>query len=319
MSSVVYIPMEGERILSRGSEYIITNYRLIQMDQGSHSTVNLPWHIVKQYKLLSNTAMFKVINGIVNILGRMPRREEVRAAIGLEEFNSLTVGDQKKLCKMCGVPFVHPDYPYAQWVTIGYHQPLQYQIYSRFAWIKGEEVFTYYPNAFILTNYRLFQYDSKRRKMFLFPMHMIHTFEARKGRLRIQATTGEFDIRGIVPRQDFLLRMWQQRAWDNIPQEHLEWLIQDYQTIARVHPLSQYSVSDASLVTPTHQAVEQSDMPGEASAGTSGGTVMVKPQIKTKCENCGAPLSWETIDWVGPDQYACPSCGHTHNVDYVRI
>lgn len=320
MSSVSYIPLEGERVLARGREYYVTNYRLIQYDNGSRTTVSLPWYLVKEYKLLPRTAMFKVVNGIVNIIGAMPKREEVRAAVAFREFENLTVGEQRKLCEISGAPFVHPDHPYNRWITVGYHQRLQYEFYRRFAWIKGEEVFTYYPDAFILTNYRLYQYDAGKRKLYLFPLHMIHTFEARRNRLRIQATTGTFDIRGTVVRQDHLLRMWQQRAWDALPSEHLEWLLLEYSTLATRHPLSQYAVSDTSHVKPTHQVVEQDQMQMEASSSTpSGGTVLVKPQIKSKCENCGAPMSWETIDWVGPDQYACPSCGHSHNVDYVRI
>ncbi len=36
----------------------------------------------------------------------------------------------------------------------------------------------------------------------------------------------------------------------------------------------------------------------------------------TTCPNCGAPLSVEQVEWVGPLQIMCPSCGHT--VDAVK-
>ncbi len=79
--------------------------------------------------------------------------------------------------------------------------------------LKGEEVFTYYPDSFILTNYRLYQFDTKTRKLFIFPLYMIETFEAKSNRLKVKATSGKFDIRGKVPRQDHLVTVWQQRAW----------------------------------------------------------------------------------------------------------
>ncbi len=31
----------------------------------------------------------------------------------------------------------------------------------------------------------------------------------------------------------------------------------------------------------------------------------------SNCPNCGAPLSDETVEWVGPLQLKCASCGHT--------
>jgi hypothetical protein len=319
VSSLVYIPIENERVLSQHSEYIVTNYRWIQFDRGSRTSASLPLHMIKEYKLTTNSAMCKVVNGIVNLMGAMPRKEELRAALGLREYDELRAGQQRKICEVSGVPFVHPDHPYNRWISIGFHRPFSRHFYQTFAWLKGEEVFTYHPNCFILTNYRLYQYDTRAKKMFIFPLHMVETFEARRNELKLKATSGKFKIRGGVPRQDHLLSVWQTRAWSSISKEHLDWLVRPFSYITPHHPLSQYSISDSATVTPTPMAQETTqDM--QVAAGSGGaGTVFVKPVIKDKCMNCSAPMSWEQIDWVGPDQYACPACGHPHRVDYIRM
>ncbi|MHA1960814.1 MAG: hypothetical protein ACW99U_11310 [Candidatus Thorarchaeota archaeon] len=318
MSSVVYIPIEGERILAQGAEYSVTNYRLLQYDHGSRQSVSIPWHTVKEYKLLQRSGMFKVINGIVNVVGTTPRREEVRAAIGLREYDELTVGGQRKICEVAGIPYIHPEDPYNRWSTLGYHRKLSRDFFLRFAWIKGEEVFTYYPDNFILTDYRLYQYDQKQKKLYMFPLHMVHTFESKKNKLKIEASTGKFEIKGVVPRQDQLLRVWKNREWDTIPKEHIDWLAMEYSGIAAHNPLQRHV--DTQRVAPMAKAQEQVETVMDASAApSSSGTVFVKPQIKSACTRCGASLSYEVIDWVGPDQYSCPNCGQTHNVDYVRM
>ncbi len=263
--------------------------------------------------------MFKVANGIVNVVGSMPKKEEMRAALGLREFESLRVGGQRKLCEVSGIPFVHPDHPYNRWISVGYHRPFSRHFYQTFAWLKGEEIFTYFPESFILTNYRLYQFDAKSRKLFIFPLYMVETFEAKGNKLKIKATSGKFEIRGKIPRQDHLVRVWQTRAWDNLPKEHIDWLVRPFSYITPHHPLSQYIVSETASITPSPVATETTqEMETSASSG-SAGTVFVKPVIKNKCANCGAPMSWEQIDWTGPDQYACPSCGNPHRVDYIRM
>jgi len=319
VSSLVYIPIENERVLSQHSEYIMTNYRWIQFDRGSRTSASIPLHIMKEYKLTTNSAMCKVVNGIVNLVGAMPRREEVRAALGLREFDNLRVGDQRKICEVSGVPFVHPDHPYNRWISIGFHRPFSRHFYQTFAWLKGEEVFTYHPNSFILTNYRLYQYDQGNKKMFIFPLHMVETFEARRNELKLKATSGKFKIKGMVPRQDHLLMMWQTRAWSHISKEHLDWLVRPYSYITPHHPLSQYLVSDSATVTPTPVAQETTQEMQTAAGNGGAGTVFVKPVIKDRCTNCSAPMTWESIDWTGPDQFSCPSCGSPHRVDYVRM
>ncbi|TFG29260.1 hypothetical protein EU528_09965 [Candidatus Thorarchaeota archaeon] len=319
MSSLTYIPIENERVIAQHQEYILTNYRLIQFDRGSRTSVSIPLHIIKEYKLTPNSAMFKVTNGIVNVVGAMPKREELRGALGLREFASLTVGGQRKLCEVSGVPFVHPDHPYNQWISVGYHRPFSQHFYRTFAWLKDEEVFTYFPDSFILTNYRLYQFDGKTRKLFIFPLYMIETFEARQNQLKVKATSGKFDIRGKVPRQDHLITVWQQRAWSHLPHEHLDWLVRPINYVVPHHPLSQYAISETSSVRTTHTVTETSHEI-ESKAGNGGaGTVFVKPVIKNRCDNCGAPMSWEDIDWVGPDQYKCPSCRTPHRVEYTRM
>lgn len=269
--------------------------------------------------MTANSAMCKVVNGIVNLVGAMPRREELRAALGLREFDALRVGGQRKICEVSGVPFVHPDHPYNRWISTGFHRPFSRHFYQTFAWLKGEEVFTYLPSSFILTNYRLYQYDARDKKMFIFPLHQVETFEARRNELKLKATTGKFKIRGKVPRQDHLVGLWQARAWSSISKEHLDWLIRPFSYITPHHPLSQYIVSDTASVTPTPIAQETTQEMQTAAGNGGRGTVFVKPVIKDRCTNCSAPMSWEQIDWTGPDQYACPSCGHTHRVDYVRM
>ena len=319
MSSLTYIPIENERVLAQHQEYILTNYRLIQFDRGSRTSVSLPLHVIKEYKLTSSSAMFKIINGIVNVVGTMPRKEEMRAALGLREFESLRVGGQRKLCEVSGIPFVHPDHPYNRWISVGFHRPFSRHFYQTFAWLKGEEVFTYFPESFILTNYRLYQFDAKSRKLFIFPLYMVETFEAKGNKLKIKATSGKFEIRGKIPRQDHLVRVWQTRAWDNLPKEHLDWLVRPFSYVTPHHPLSQYVVSETASITPSPVATETTqEMEATASNGGAG-TVFVKPVIKNKCTNCGAPMSWEEINWTGPDQYACPACTSTHRVDYVRM
>lgn len=319
MSSLVYIPLENERVLAQSSEYYLTNYRLIQFEHGTRSSVSIPLHIIKEYKLTPRSAMFKVTNGIVNVVGNMVRREELRSALGLREYDGLTAGMYRKICEVSGVSFVHPDHPYNRWCTIGFHRPFSRHFYSTFAWLKDEEVFTYYPDNFILTNYRLYQQDFKTGRLFLFPLHMVETFESRRGRLRIKATTGKFDIKAVVPRQDHLVSVWQARLWDRMPKEQLDWLVRPFSYITPHHPLSQYEVSDQATVTPSPVAKETSQEMETAAGSAGAGTVFVKPVIKDKCTNCGAPMSWERIDWTGPDQYACPSCGHPHRVDYIRM
>lgn len=315
MSSVVYIPIQNERILAQGPEYKVTNYRLIQNDRGSRTSVSVPWHTVKEYKLQPRSGMFKVINGIVNVVGNMPRREEVRAAIGLREYDHLPAGGLRKLCEVSGIPFVHPEHPYNRWSTIGFHRKFSRDFFIRQVWLKGEEVFTYHPDGFILTDYRLYIFDKKKKKLYLFPFYMIHTFESKGNKLKIKATTGEFEIKGRVPRQDHLVRVWRNREWDTLPKEHLDWLTMEYSAVAAHHPLQ--TVSDTAQVTHVVQAREQ--MEGPAETAPTAGTTLVKPQIKGNCTNCGASMSWESIEWVGPDQYACQNCGQTHNVDYVRM
>ncbi len=318
MPTLVYIPIEGERIIAESSEYIISNFRYIQNDRGSGSSTSIPLHMITEYKLTPKSAMFKVINGIVNVIGAMPRSDEIRGALGLREFDNLRMGDQRKLCEVCGVPFVHPDHPYNRWITVGYHRPFSKHFYKEFAWLKGEEVFTYWPDSFILTNYRLYQYDSRRKKLYMFPLHMVETFEAKRDRLKIQATSGKFDIRGKVPRQDHLLKLWQQRSWNSVPKEHLDWLIRPFSYIQPRHPLSQYTYSD--MAEGPSQVAKESHQDFQAAASSSPGTtVYVKPVIRDRCTNCNAPMTWESIDWTGPDQYACPSCGSTHRVEYERF
>ncbi|TXT57368.1 MAG: hypothetical protein BAJATHORv1_10069 [Candidatus Thorarchaeota archaeon] len=319
MSNLVLIPIEGERTLLEREEHIITNYRVIQRDRGSNTSVGIPLHVIREYKLTSRSGMFKVVNGIINVIGAMPQKEALRGALGLREFDRLRVGDQRKLCEMSGLAFVHPDYPYGRWATIGYHRPFSQHFYQEFAWIRGENVFTYYPNSFILTNYRLYQKDEKRRKLYIFPLHMVETFEAKGNKIRIKATSGKFEIKGKVPRQDHMLRVWQMRAWDTLPKEHLDWLIRPYDFIQARHPLSQYSISDSAAIDRSFVATETKEEMEVASGSKGEHTVFVKPVIKDRCTNCNAPLSWEQIDWVGPDQYQCPSCGATHRVDYVRM
>jgi hypothetical protein len=318
MSTPVFIPIEGERVVTQTGESIISNYRLAQFDRGSNTTVSVPLHIIKEYKLTSRSAMFKVVNGIINVIGAMPRREELRGALGLREFERLKAGDQRKLCEVCGVPFVHPDHPYNRWTTTGYHRRFSAHFYQNYAWLRGEAIFTYWPDSFILTNYRLYIFDTRKDKLYMFPMHMVETFEARKDRLKIKATSGEFDIRGRVPGQDHLLTVWQERAYDGLAKDYLDWLIRPFSYINPRHPLSQYTYSDSASVA-TQVAQETKEEMEVSSAQAGAGTVFVKPIIKNRCDHCNAPMSWESIDWVGPDQYACPSCGNSHRVDYVRM
>jgi len=319
VSYITYIPIENERVLAQHQEYTLTNYRLIQFDRGSRTSVSLPLHIIKEYKLTPNSAMFKVTNGIVNLVGALPKREEMRAALGLREFERLNMGGQRKICEVSGVPCIHPDHPYNRWISVGFHRPFSRHFYQTFAWLKGEEVFTYYPESFILTNYRLYQMDAKTKKLFIFPLHMIETFESRGDKIKIKATSGKFEMRGRVPRQDHMITVWQTRAWSNNPPEHLDWLIRPFSYIVPHHPLSQYEISDSARVETTFRATETTQ-DVEASASAAGAsTVFVKPVIKDKCTHCGAPMSWEQIDWTGPDQYACPACASTHRVDYIRM
>ncbi|MFX1481707.1 MAG: hypothetical protein ACFFCP_00810 [Promethearchaeota archaeon] len=319
MSSLVYIPIENERVLSQAQEHILTNYRLIQYDRGSRTSASIPLHIIKEYKLTPNSAMYKVTNGIVNVVGAMVRREEMRAALGLREFDGLTVGGQRKICEVSGVPFVHPDHPYNRWISIGFHKPFSRHFYQTFAWLKDEEVFTYCQGCFILTNYRLYQYDAKTRKVFMFPLNMVETFESRGNKLKIKATTGKFELHGSVPRQDHIIQLWQSRTWDRLPKEHLDWLIRPFSYITPHHPLSQYQIRDSASVVPSPVATETRQEVTATASSAGSGTVFVKPVIKDRCTNCGSPMSWEQIDWTGPDQYACPSCGTPHRVDYVRM
>jgi hypothetical protein len=310
----------GERALSHTRSYVLTNYRLIQWDEGTRCNVSLPLHIIKEYKLTPTSAMFKVVNGIVNVVGSLVPREQMRAALGLKEYATLTAGDQRRLCEMSGMPFVHENQPYNRWSWLGFHRPFSRHFYTTFAWIRGEAVFTYWPDSFILTNYRLYQFDSKKRKVFLFPINMIETFESRRDKLKIKATTGDFEMRGTVPRQDHLVRIWQQRDWDQLPSENLDWLLKSFDQVNAEHPLDQYTIADSVTPQPMFEATEtRQDAQTKASTSAGSGVVFVKPQIKSACTNCNAPMSYETIDWVGPDQYKCEACGAVHNVDYVRM
>ncbi len=45
--------------------------------------------------------------------------------------------------------------------------------------------------------------------------------------------------------------------------------------------------------------------------------VVYRPPVR--CPHCGAPLSDETVEWVGPLQIMCPSCGHTVDAEKKQL
>ena len=117
-----------------------------------------------------------------------------------------------------------------------------------------------------------------------------------------------------------MVRVWQARAWDVVPQEYLDWLVRSFSYVQPRHPLSQYAISDTAAVAPA-PVVQETQEEMQVTSGTAaapGTTIFLKPVIKDKCTNCGAALTWESIDWVGPEQYACPHCGTAHKMDMQR-
>ncbi len=45
--------------------------------------------------------------------------------------------------------------------------------------------------------------------------------------------------------------------------------------------------------------------------------VLIKT-VPTTCSECGAPLSEESVDWVGPEKFKCPTCGSTLSMKLER-
>ena len=140
---------------------------------------------------------------------------------------------------------------------------------------------------------------------------MVETFEAKGNKLKIKATSGKFEIRGRIPRQDHLVRVWQTRAWDSLPKEHLDWLVRPFSYITPHHPLSQYIVSETASITPSPVATETTQEMETTASNGGAGTVFVKPVIKNKCTNCGKNFNTEHRTW-----YLCPDCRSSYNKSY---
>ena len=49
------------------------------------------------------------------------------------------------------------------------------------------------------------------------------------------------------------------------------------------------------------------------------GTEIRTVRLPSKCSNCGAPLSPEGIDWVGPLEAKCNYCGSTVKAQFEKI
>ncbi|TFG29722.1 hypothetical protein EU527_15435 [Candidatus Thorarchaeota archaeon] len=47
--------------------------------------------------------------------------------------------------------------------------------------------------------------------------------------------------------------------------------------------------------------------------------ILVKQKIPLECDNCGAPINQEELDWIGPDTIRCLSCGHSIRVETERL
>ena len=47
--------------------------------------------------------------------------------------------------------------------------------------------------------------------------------------------------------------------------------------------------------------------------------VLLKQKIPLECDNCGAPINPEQLDWIGSDTIKCPNCGTSLRVETERI
>ncbi len=300
MSGVVYTPIEGERTLVQKATYELTNYRYVQYDRGSRATVSIPFHMMREYRVTGEKALVRLVNGIASLFGPVPTRREIGRARAAGEFLRLTIRQARELCSLSGIPFVHRSYPYARWAVVGYHREFARRFYETYAWVRDEAVETYWPEAYVLTDYRLYIHDRSRDEDVLIPLHTIKKYESKLHRLKLSTKIGKFDLRGKVPSEDHIERVLEKRAWSRLPKERLDWLTMTYDELARRHPLPEVG--------------EEEPAPPERGRG-----VVLRPTIKTRCEYCGAPMNYENIDWVGPDQYACTACGTTYNVEYRRI
>ena len=45
--------------------------------------------------------------------------------------------------------------------------------------------------------------------------------------------------------------------------------------------------------------------------------VLIKT-VPNTCSECGAPLSEESVDWVGPEKFKCPTCGSVLSMKLER-
>lgn len=47
--------------------------------------------------------------------------------------------------------------------------------------------------------------------------------------------------------------------------------------------------------------------------------VLIKQRIPLECDNCGAPINPEELDWIGSDTIKCSSCGTSLRVETERV
>jgi len=74
---------------------------------------------------------------------------------------------------------------------------------------------------------------------------------------------------------------------------------------SRTDPIQGYPVSTAPYDDVQSSSTQQS--------GYRDPTVSY--EIQPFCSQCGSRLDSELVEWVGPVNYRCPSCGHTHKAE----
>jgi DNA-directed RNA polymerase subunit RPC12/RpoP len=59
-------------------------------------------------------------------------------------------------------------------------------------------------------------------------------------------------------------------------------------------------------------ATPYDEMPSSSTETSGYREPTLSYEIEPFCSQCGARLDSELVEWVGPLNYRCPSCGHTH-------
>ncbi|MFX1465246.1 MAG: hypothetical protein ACFFA5_02065 [Promethearchaeota archaeon] len=78
-----------------------------------------------------------------------------------------------------------------------------------------------------------------------------------------------------------------------------------------VDPVTAAAVSEGNNSKPTEMIIKERVIEKKEEV------ILIKT-VPTTCSECGAPLSEESVDWVGPEKFKCPTCGSTLSMKLER-